>query len=352
MWGFVFLAVSTAQGKETGLEEGFLSPPPSSRPHTWWHWMNGMVTQEGITADLEAMARVGVGGAQIFNVGDKGSVNIPDGPAPFMSPQWLDLVHHAAQEADRLGVELCLHNCAGWSSSGGPWIDPEHAMQIITLSEKVVEGPKSCDIVLDQPPTRLNCYREIAVLAFPTPEDSAYRIKDYRIKAGFDSRYGVQPDLKPVPDKAIIQRKKLVDLSAKVTAGKLTWDVPAGRWTILRIGYTPTGKDNHPAPEAGRGLECDKLSREAMDLHWDKGVAPILNKLGPLAGKSLNNSLIDSYEVGCNNWTPKFREEFQKRRGYDLLTYLPTLSGRVVDSGEGNGRVRWGIPPTMRGRIC
>src|SRR5262245_31456739 len=91
------------------LEDGCKSPPVSARPHTWWHWMNGNVTREGITADLEAMKRVGIGGAQIFNA----SEGIPPGPAKFLSPEWRDLMKFAAQEANRLGLELCLHNCAG-----------------------------------------------------------------------------------------------------------------------------------------------------------------------------------------------------------------------------------------------
>src|SRR5262245_29023100 len=90
------------------LEDGFKSPPVSARPHTWWHWMNGNVTREGITADLEAMKRVGIGGAQIFNA----SEGIPPGSAKFLSPEWRDLMKFAAQEANRLGLELCLHNCA------------------------------------------------------------------------------------------------------------------------------------------------------------------------------------------------------------------------------------------------
>ena len=39
------------------LEEGFRAPPDSAKPHTWWHWMNGNITCEGITADLEAMKK-------------------------------------------------------------------------------------------------------------------------------------------------------------------------------------------------------------------------------------------------------------------------------------------------------
>src|SRR5215831_20020798 len=92
---------------QTDLAAGFRDPPARARPHTWWHWMNGNITRVGIRADLEAMKAVGLGGAQIFNV----SESIPDGPVKIMSQEWRDLVKFAAEEADRLGLELCMHNC-------------------------------------------------------------------------------------------------------------------------------------------------------------------------------------------------------------------------------------------------
>ena len=104
MLGSISIAASDS------LEKGFLHPPDSAKPQTWWHWMNGNISREGITADLEAMKRVGVGGAQIFNV----DCGIPPGPVKFMSPEWIGMVKHAVSEADRLGLELCIHNCAGW----------------------------------------------------------------------------------------------------------------------------------------------------------------------------------------------------------------------------------------------
>src|SRR5205823_3538285 len=114
-----------------------------------------------------------------------------------------------------------------------------------------------------------------------------------------------------------------------------------------RIGHIPTGKDNHPAPPEGRGLECDKLSREAMDAHWSGMMATVLKDIGPLAGKSLNNALIDSYEVGSQNWTPKFREEFRKRRGYDPLPWMPVITGRVIGSIETSERFLWDLRRTV-----
>src|SRR5580704_13684650 len=129
------------------LEAGFLAPPDSARPQVWWHWMNGNITRAGITADLEAMKHVGVGGATIVNV----DCDIPRGPVKFMSPEWRDLFQFALQEANRLGLEICVENCAGWSSSGGPWNTPEHAMQCLTSSETRVQGPVVFDRKLAQP---------------------------------------------------------------------------------------------------------------------------------------------------------------------------------------------------------
>ena len=147
------------------LQRGFTNPPPSARPQTWWHWMNGNVSKEGITLDLEAMQRVGIGGVEIFNVGE----GIPAGPVRFMSDQWRQMVQHAVHEADRLGMEVALHNCAGWSSSGGPWVKPEQAMQMVVSSEARVTGPGPVTQALPRPPIRRDFYRDIAAVAFPTP---------------------------------------------------------------------------------------------------------------------------------------------------------------------------------------
>ena len=473
------LALSLTPGRALwaadALQEGFVNPPDSAKPHTWWHWMNGNVTKEGITADLEAMKHVGVGGAQIFNA----DCGIPPGPVPFMSEQWREMTKHAVTEADRLGVELCMHNCAGWSSSGGPWNTPEHGMQIVVTSEQKVKGPSKFSGVLPQPPKKLDCYHNIAVLAFKTPEgedvkmwafspkvtSSAERaggkIMDAKgnIRVSFDAPIPREPEfvqfefaqpfqartliiagsgtrscggslqvsddgqkfrivrpfafshegsrlacefepvsarfykvvfnradtrtkkvhiteitLSPavridnidgkaayvrmdniqpkagatVPPEAVVKRDAIVDLTSRMQPdGKIEWDVPEGDWTLLRLGYTPNGRSNHPAPKEGTGLECDKLSREAMDAHFAGMVQKVIDDVGPLAGKAFNNVLIDSYEVGSQNWTPRFREEFQKRRGYDLLTYLPTFTGRVVDSPEMSERFLWDLRRTI-----
>ncbi|MEI6197742.1 MAG: glycosyl hydrolase, partial [Verrucomicrobiota bacterium] len=172
-------------------------------------------------------------------------------------------------------------------------------------------------------------------------------------KSGMNSGR-LMPNPAPAPDSApnglAVKRDEIIDLTSRLQAnGQLDWDAPAGRWTILRIGHTSCGKDNHPAAEGGLGLECDKLSSAALDAHWAGYVQKVLDDLGPLVGKdkTFNNVLIDSYEIGGQNWTPKFREEFQQRRGYDPLPYLVTLTGRVVDNPEITERFLWDMRRTI-----
>jgi len=346
LWTSLFVcALFVSMSQADSLEEGFRNPPNSAKPHTWWHWVNDNIAKEGITADLEAMKRVGVGGAQIFNV----DVGVPSGGVTFMSDRWREMIRHAVKEANRLGLELCIHNCAGWSSSGGPWVKPEHAMLIVVTRAVQVQGPQRFSEQLPQPERRAGFYRDIAVLAFPTPTGNL-RIHNLRGKAAYERQDGIQPVAESgASAESVVPAEKVWNLTALLDAdGRLTWDVPEGDWTILRIGYTPTGKDNHPATPEGRGLEVDKLSKEALDAFWNDGMmATVLRDIGALAGKTLNNALVDSYEVGSQNWTPRFREEFYRRRGYDLLPFLPVFAGYVVGSPEISERFLWDVRQTV-----
>src|SRR5271157_137993 len=107
---------SRAQAASDPLADGFVAPPDSAKPRVWWHWTNGNVTKEGITKDEEWMKRVGIGGMHMTDVTSGGGQTIPqDQRLVWGSPKWFDAVHHAASEADRLGLELSMFSSAGWS---------------------------------------------------------------------------------------------------------------------------------------------------------------------------------------------------------------------------------------------
>ncbi len=451
--------VSPAIGQtQDELEAGFRQPPASAKPQTLWFWMNGNVSRDGITRDLEAMQRVGLGGALMFD----GGTYLPEGPAKYLTPGWRELMTHAVKEADRLGLTLGMHNGPGWSSSGGPWITPDRAMQQLVWTETAVPGGKAVDVVLRQPQTNLDFYRDAFVLAFPTPaaEQTPYaealrgittasggsvpatalsdgdlatsvavtpqdflqfefvapteiraitvaprrngrfpnvtleasddgatyrricavtnpgrhgiqpagaqsfppvrarffravpsgagelaevvlhrtsRVDDWNFKGNFAYRLGHQMEIPPPGSSdGAIDPATVVDVTAHLSPdGHLRWNPPAragaGGWTIMRVGFTPTGQHNISASAAGDGLDCDKFTQAAVDYHFDHVIAKVLADAGPLAGKSFTLVEIDSYEVGMQNWSADFPAEFRRRTGYDVRSYLPAMAGgRIV----------------------
>lgn len=327
------------------LRSGFENPPASAKARTWWHWINGNVSKSGITADLEAMKRLGIQEVQIFNV-DQG---FPEGNASYLTDEWLDCFRFAVGEAKRLGIEVGFHNGAGWSASGGPWVRPDQAMQTLVFSEVKYAGRQKIKEQLPRPAAKLGYYQDIVVYAFPTPA-SEVRIDLLALKtlSGDTFRSHLQPDAKVIDAGAVVRKKEIVNLTGRMSPdGVLEWDVPPGDWTVLRIGHTPTGVENRPAGIGGRGLECNKMSRAAVDAYWAGGITPILDKLGDLVGSTLVNCVIDSYEVGCNNWTTGFDREFRQRRGYDCMAFLPAIAGYYVESGEISERFLWDFRRTV-----
>ncbi|NQT17084.1 MAG: hypothetical protein HQ582_30280, partial [Planctomycetes bacterium] len=151
---------------------------------------------------------------------------------------------------------------------------------------------------------------------------------------------------------AIIPRAGVVDLSDRLADdGRLTWEVPPGDWTILRFGRRNTGANTRPAPEPGLGLESDKFDRAALDAHFDAFVGKLLRAVGPRPTKRTSGWTmlhIDSWEMGAQNWTAGFGGEFQRRRGYDPLAYLPAMTGRVVESLELSERFLWDLRLTAQ----
>ncbi|WP_146180263.1 glycosyl hydrolase [Opitutus sp. ER46] len=448
----VTVATGTPPGADP-LASGFRQPEAAARPLTLWFWMNGNVSRDGITRDLEAMKRVGIGGAIVFD----GGTYQPAGAVDYLSRSWREAILHAAKEAERLGLTLGMHNSPGWSSSGGPWITPELSMKQLVWTETTVVGPQKLDANLRAPRTQLGFYRDAFVVAFPAPaaeaeaepemraslrsglrvesavltdddvqtavkweaadaleltfarpitvmaltaeartgspavplrievaEDgrsfreladvtlaapagirppavasfpavtarhfrirstSAVELGEFRLhrtarlpgwtyQANQAYRFGT-PGRSPMSDTAVaasqITPDAVLNLTSQLDAnGRLKWEVPPGAWIVMRFGYTSTGMRNTSASASGTGLECDKLGREGVEAHFEAVQARLRQELGPALSRVVSTVTIDSYEAGMQNWTASFPGEFRRRMGYDLVRYLPAMTGRIV----------------------
>ncbi|HWJ89733.1 MAG TPA: glycosyl hydrolase, partial [Flavisolibacter sp.] len=467
----------------------FLHPPHNALPQTLWFWMNGHVSKQGITLDLEAMKRAGLGGVFNFDAG----TGIPIGPVAYLSAEWIALKKHAIMECARLGLDFTMHNCPGWSSSGGPWITTELSMQQFTWSEAVTSGGKPIRIRMPKPFHKLNYYRDVALLAFPclageeqyndlrvlvngtevdkklltgeegeglaiTPRQngggrldlqfkfpfaarsvtflvsslqegmidgrrtsvlleasddgmefqavatintgseyelslgnkfitfdlplttarffrlncseprrisqfrlsSIVRLKNFLEKTGARYMFGgekisvvLDREMEGTADPSVILLDQVHDLTGQMNAGGwVEWLAPPGNWTLLRIGYTPTGSITKAAPATGVGLECDKFNAAAIDFHFKKMIErllPVMKQLPPSTRMGLE---IDSYEAGPQTWTENFPEAFKQYRKYDMIRYLPALTGRVLQNNDITERFLWDFRRTQADLIA
>lgn len=351
---------NTVSAAHDDLAAGFASPLDSAKPWAYWWWLDSYATQEGITKDLEEMKRQGISGVLLFDAGE-GGPDAPKGPV-FMSAAWRELFKHAVREADRLQIEVGANLCSGWDA-GGMWVTPEHAAKELVWSETRVRGPAAIDTVLPMPPTRENFYREVAVVAFPEkirPQGetrTATPLKHWELKAARRFLTGpaemLHEEDASTPGEQDCDSRQLIDLTKHVDAsGRLSWDAPAGAWTVLRFGYTLLGAKTKCVSPGAQGLEIDFFSAQAMDVHFAETAEKMIADAGPLAGKTLKYLHDDSYEVVSADgiqptWTPEFRAEFVARRGYDPLPRLPVLAKRIVDSREVANRFLWDYRRTI-----
>jgi hypothetical protein len=141
----------------------------------------------------------------------------------------------------------------------------------------------------------------------------------------------------------------VVDLTAKMSAdGTLNWTPPAGNWVVLRLGYSITGRNNHPASPEATGLEVDKLDKIAVRKYIDTYLDMYKDATGDRLGATgLEYMVLDSYEAGHMTWTKAMPEEFQKRRGYDMKPWIPVLTGRVIQSAEASEKFLWDFRKTI-----
>ncbi|WP_344978187.1 glycosyl hydrolase [Compostibacter hankyongensis] len=148
----------------TKLEESFKNPPDSLKPGVYWYWLSDNISEKGITKDLEAMAKMGIGTAFIGNIGLD---DVPYGKVRVLSPAWWKLTRHAFHEAARLGIHLGFFNSPGWSQSGGPWVKPSQSMRHLVQSEIIVKGPHAISQKLPSVPEN---FQPVSLQAFPLTE--------------------------------------------------------------------------------------------------------------------------------------------------------------------------------------
>lgn len=339
------VSVANSNAGPESLETGWTNPPVAARARAYWWWLNGNVTKGAITRDLEEMKAKGWGGALICDAdgaSQDGNDPVKHGPT-FLTPEWRELYRHALGEADRLGLEMSLNIQSGWNL-GGPMVTAEDAAKKLVWSEVQASGPTRFEQRLPEPKSRDGFYRDLFVVVFPRPigvnTETRRPLQNWEHKAMHRALHFSAPDTSPLltelpsaSGEEDTRQGLVLDLTAHLESdGVFRWDVPAGDWQILRFGCTIGDHARVSTSSDGwKGYAIDVLDAGAFGRYWDAVVEPLIADAGSLAGRTLKYLHTDSWEVEAVNWTPTLREEFRRRRGYDLLPFLPVLAGRIVD---------------------
>ena len=347
---FSFAAAALPTDKLQDMAAAFKNPPQKYGVNCWWWWLNGNTDKSAIASELAAMKSRGFQGAMVYDAGGWNHIGhrdtVPPGPK-FGSPEWLDLLLFACDEAEKNGLELGFTIQSGWNL-GGPDVGPEHVAKRMEFTKIVLDGGVAARrgrLVLPKPRTRFGFYRDIAVLAFPVDDksvasepiqflDNKIGSSDRRITT--DCRFLLdnrrRDDAKNHPVPYVVPLKSIRNIISFMRPdGTLDWICPEGRWFVLRIGYTCTNRKVAFCSATWGGHVLDYLSTKALDAYFAKTVAPILSRVGRHKGTTLKYIETDSWECGGMNWTDDMAESFERDFGYSPVPWLATLSGVVVD---------------------
>ena len=350
--------------------------PSAFAPETWFHIIGGNASEEGLSADIAAIADAGISGIHFFHGGWSNDELWPGvtNRIPCLSENWVEIVKFAAEECHKRGLKFKVQNCPGWSMSGGPWIAPSNSMRRLVCFEPGNRPAFDSD----------DDFREIGSVTFPLEDSSDVSVsfpnphkichpRSYEpdadvvvmngLKEVFRARCprgawqdvadmtfrvpAFQPDGRTLSywaESPHYERKELKGSWAEEPRLDM-WEAKAG-WAYrsfkmssdarpirtegertLVFGHVNMKRRNGPAPKEATGWECDKMDPRGFEVNFAGYLGLLLKN-----GVKIDGTLVDSWECGCQTWTWNMEEQFENRAGYALRPWLPSLFGYVLKS--------------------
>ena len=313
-------------GSLDDLKAGWLHPACSYRPHTRWWWPGSAVTREGITWQLEQMRSQGMGGVEInlvWRMYDKGYL-------PFLSDEWMAMVRHAIQEAERLDMQLSVAFVAGWSL-GGFWVEVADRCKVLAPAWVDLEGPGEFNSTVPR---------------YKVPKEHS----DW-------PTYGVEgadwdaPDANRIVavvagqlDGERLLGQSLIDLTPEVDGDRLQWKIPSGRWRLMAFRLVYTGQECQGQNFSPKSWVIDHFNKDAVQRYVDYLGAAFYTSFGEEFGRTVDSLFFDSFEIhplpNSLLWSNDTLANSQAYKGYELAKYLPAI---WWDVGDLTPRLRYDI---------
>lgn len=361
--GVCFVLLMLSCSPQPKVKPGWPTISHETKPWSRWWWHGNVLTKEGITAEMEAYQKAGLGGLEITPI--YGVFGEEEAFIDYLSPEWMDLFLHTLKEAERLDLGIDMATGTGWPF-GGPWVKSEDACKNMHYNVYELKQGQSLKEKIEftqQPLLRAvgnQVYEVSSSFGEGRSEASKRTNKEPLIKVEM-KRLDIKDLVEPIEKNENLQALALdqvqfekplklqvlmgysdegavINLTTNVdSTGKLNWVAPEGNWKLYAVFEGWHGKMVERAGPGGEGNVIDHFSATALKNY--------LNRFdSAFAGKdiqSLRSFFNDSYEVddarGSADWTPTLFDEFTKRRGYDLREHLPALFSKSND--EMNKRI-------------
>lgn len=350
------------------VQSVFENPTNDNNLWCYWYWINDDISKDGITKDLEAMKKAGIGGALIGNINPAKK----DGKVPMLSENWWSHMVHAVVEGKRIGVDIGVFNCPGWSQSGGPWVDSEKAMRYLAFSETKVKGGKLLNIQLKKPKEN---FQDTHTLAFKTseieqkstqfiPTKVTVNWNDFDTKGLIDGNVDSDAHFKIQPKKAL---EITFDLEEEITARSISI-VPSQEFKCqVEVSAMVDGKEqvlkkfafdrSKMTPNVGTILKgafattLPDTKAELFKLKFTKfssrkktyGFAEITISEAPVLDRYIEKQLGKMHPTPKPNWdTYAFnkQDELTTKKG----SVHPEEVINISDKIDENGNLKWNAP--------
>ncbi len=293
--------------------KNFKNPDDDYKPATWMHGMSGNMSKLGMTKDLEAIKKVGIGKVLLFNI----TQGIPHGPIKYASKDHFDILQHAIAESDRLGLEFGTHNCDGWTSSGGPWVTPENSMKRVVWTKQIIDGGKST-LQLKQPTRIAGLYKDISVLAYPSLDSELEDMASFPKLSSSDPTFPIEKIFSDVESNEYHKLKFNADKKAFIN-----FDYPTKR-NIRSVTLSTSDRNVEVSLEkSDDGVNYNKV-RDLLKVRLGKGEWAISDNFPAIRAKHFRLS----FNSECNIRRVQFTSE------HLLQNYLSAIS---MARTEGDG---------------
>ncbi|MDF2552346.1 MAG: glycoside hydrolase [Chryseobacterium sp.] len=277
----------------------------TAKPWTRWWWMGSAVNEKGLDKQLTTLNKAGFGGVEIVPI--YGAKGFEKQYLNYLSPEWMKMLQLTTYKAKNLNMGVDMSVGTGWPIGGPQVNEQDAATKMIVQTYTISAGENFSDkiILKDEKQKNLKIIKLDIVTAYN-------------------------------------EKNEAVVLTDKVSSdGSLDWKPKSGKWTIYAVFVGKTLQKVKRAAPGGEGYTLDHFSNTATADYFKT-----FDKAFGNSNYGIRSFFNDSYEVYNADWTPDFKNEFKKRRGYDLSPYIKYLVNDEEDN-ETTGRIKSDYRETM-----